>query len=82
MMTVADIIAGCDISKDKIDVCVLLGERTEKFCIVYDEAGLAQLLEGLQEGGVQLCAFEASGGYERKLMEALCAAEQCYASRP
>jgi transposase len=62
-------LAGIDVSKETLDVCVApIGESRT---VAYDEAGLADLGRWLIGLGVALVALEASGGYERRVSEAL-----------
>ncbi len=64
--------AGIDISRDMLDVS-LAGQPAQRFCT--DTAGIARLVRELGKlpGSVHVIC-EASGGYERPLLEALWAA--------
>jgi transposase len=66
---------GIDVSKAKLDVCLLPAGRT--LCVTNDAAGVAELVVELKTpatGTVALCLLEATGRYERRcaadLMEA------------
>ena len=68
-MTEYTTVAGVDVSKALLDVCVLPigGERQAR----NDPAGHAELAGGLKALGVELVVMEASGGYEKALAKAL-----------
>lgn len=57
------VIAGIDVSKDRLDVFVL--PSAERFAESNDEAGIERLCERLRATMPDLVCFEASGGYER-----------------
>ena len=60
---------GIDVSKDRLDVAVL-GERQEKQ-VANATQGIAQLVEWMQELQPELIVVEATGGYQRAVVEAL-----------
>jgi transposase len=60
---------GIDVSKDRLDVAVL-GERMEKQ-VNNTSLGIAQLVEWMQEVQPELIVVEATGGYQRAVVEAL-----------
>lgn len=62
-------LAGIDVSKDKLDVYVL--PSGDHRMVAYDRQGLSVLQRWLSALGVAVAALEASGGYERKIVEAL-----------
>lgn len=62
-------IAGIDVSKDKLDGHILPSNHT--FTVSRDHRGLAKLCRLLREAGVGSVALEASGDYERIVIEAL-----------
>jgi len=62
-------IAGIDVSKDKLDVHVLPSDLV--FGVSRLPAGLRELAKRLHKAGVELIALEASGDYERVVIEAL-----------
>jgi transposase len=66
------VIAGIDVSKDKLDIHVLPGNQT--FMVSRDRRGLASLVCRLRKAGVGQVALEASGDYEHPVIEALEAA--------
>ena len=63
---------GIDVSKDRLDVALLPGR--EQFSVANDASGWKQLLKRLRRLDVRAVGLEASGGYERGLVEALLAA--------
>jgi transposase len=60
---------GIDVSKDRLDVAVL-GERQERQ-VDNTSQGIAQLVEWMQELQPELIVVEATGGYQRTVVEAL-----------
>lgn len=62
-------VVGIDVSKEKLDVAGLHPSRVET--LAYHNAGLKQLLASLEHLQPSLVCLEASGGWERKLVEAL-----------
>jgi transposase len=62
-------IAGIDVSKDKLDVHILPSNLA--FTVSRDRRGLSTLAGRLRKAGVERIALEASGDYERMVMEAL-----------
>lgn len=62
-------IAGIDVSKDKLDVHVLPSNLA--FTASRTPAGLKELVKRLSKAGVEGVALEASGDYERTVIEAL-----------
>jgi transposase len=66
------VIAGIDVSKDKLDIHVLPSNQT--FMVSRDARGLAELVRRLRKASVEQVALEASGDYERLVIEALEAA--------
>ncbi|MEA2709861.1 MAG: transposase [Phycisphaerales bacterium] len=67
---------GIDVSKDRLDVCVRVGDRQpgESFAVANDVAGVKQLIERLAGLPVQLAVLEATGRYERRAAADLLAA--------
>lgn len=61
--------AGIDVSKDKLDIHVLPSNQT--FVVTRDPRGLTDLAGRLRQAGVEQVALEASGDYERIVIEAL-----------
>jgi transposase len=68
---------GIDVSKDRLDVAVL-GERQEQQVDNTDQ-GIAQLVEWMLELQPELIVVEATGGYQRAVVEALFHAGLCVA---
>lgn len=64
-------IAGCDVSKHTLDVCLLGGEAAR---FDNDVKGLKRLIAWLGRGGARVVGLEPSGGYERGAVKALIAA--------
>lgn len=65
-------IAGVDVGKHHLDA-YLPPEQWQRF--ERTDEGIAALIDWLRRGGAEQVAFDASGGYERPLMEALHAAK-------
>lgn len=62
-------VAGIDVSKDKLDVHILASNLS--FIVGCDKSGLTELARRLRKAGIGEVALEASGGYERVVIEAL-----------
>jgi transposase len=60
---------GVDVSKDRLDVAVL-GERQEKQ-MSNTQKGIAELVQWMKELQPELIVVEATGGYQRAVVEAL-----------
>ena len=60
---------GIDVSKDKLDVAMLGEERTWQMDNTPD--GIAQLVQQLAEMQPELIVVEATGGYQRQVVDAL-----------
>jgi len=67
------LVAGIDVSKERLEVWVLGAELG--VCVGRDADGLRVLAEWLGEAGVTIVGLEATGGYERAVIDALEAAE-------
>ena len=63
---------GVDVSKDRLDVAVL--PQGQSWSVTNDAAGWITLIERLREFSIEAIGLEASGGYERGVARALCAA--------
>jgi len=61
--------AGIDVSKDRLDVA-LLGEKQEKQAC-NTQAGIKELVQWMLELDPELIVVEATGGYQRAVVEAL-----------
>jgi transposase len=76
--TTAQVFAGVDVSKDRLDVCLRWSEpqrhnEEEAFVVAYDESGIDALLSRLLEERTVLVILEATGGFERTVVGALAA---------
>ena len=74
MTNVTPCIAGCDVSKDYLDVHIAPAGKA--FRVANDAAGHALLIARLHEAGASLVVVEATGGYEQGLVQRLWAADQ------
>lgn len=70
-MTQMVVNAGVDVSKSQLDVALWPRQRRARFS--RDVAGLAELVSWLRAEGVIRVGLEASGGYEREVIDALTA---------
>jgi len=77
MATSSKVYVGIDVSKDKLDIAVL-GERPEKQ-VDNTREGIEQLVEWMQEIEPDLIVVEATGGYQRAVVDALFHAGLCVA---
>lgn len=69
MATSSETYVGIDVSKDRLDVAMLGKERV---CQVDNSReGIASLVQQMQEIGPELIVVEATGGYQRSVVEAL-----------
>lgn len=62
----AQIICGVDISSEKLDARI--GRTGPHLEVARTPEGIARLLEWSREHGAELCAMEATGGYERLVL--------------
>jgi len=69
MATSSEKYVGIDVSKDRLDVAVL-GESQEKQ-VNHTQTGIAELVQWMLELQPALIVVEASGGYQRNVVEAL-----------
>ena len=69
--------AGIDVSKDRLDVAVL-GEKQEKQ-VSNTKDGITQLVQQMMNLQPELIVVEATGGYQRSVVEALFQAGLCVA---
>ena len=60
---------GIDVSKDKLDIAVLGGSQIHQ--MDNTEAGIAELVKQLQELEPELIMVEATGGYQRAVVDGL-----------
>lgn len=77
MATSSETYVGIDVSKDRLDVAVL-GERQEKQ-VSNTQKGIAELVQWMLELQPELIVVEATGGYQRAVVEALFHAGLCVA---
>jgi transposase len=69
-MTQDALVVGVDVGKDFLDVA--FGPSGETWRVANDAEGRAELVRRLARLKLAVVAFEASGGYERPLLSALC----------
>ena len=69
MATSSAAYVGMDVSRDRLDVAVL-GERQEKQ-VCNSQSGIKELVAWMQELQPELIVVEATGGYQRAVVEAL-----------
>jgi transposase len=69
MATSSGKFVGIDVSKDRLDVAVLGGGQTSQ--AANTEAGIAELAAGMRELGPELIVVEATGGYQRAVVDGL-----------
>jgi transposase len=62
---------GIDVSKEALEIAV--GPEGEAWSVPYDRDGLREVVQRLRAVKPALIVMEASGGYERRLLERLCA---------
>jgi transposase len=77
--TTAQLFAGVDVSKDRLDVCLRWNEpesnqKEEAFVLAYDDSAIDALLSRLLKEPTVLVVLEATGGFERTVVGALAAA--------
>lgn len=70
----AEIFAGIDVSKQRLDVAVC-GGQTRGWSVKYDDAGVRSLVEELRELAPTLLVLEATGKLETHVVAALAAAD-------
>jgi transposase len=63
---------GVDVSKDRLDIAVL--PQGQSWSVANDATGWITLVERLRDFSIAAIWPEASGGYERGVARALCAA--------
>src|SRR5690348_7784425 len=69
MATSSETYVGIDVSKDRLDVAVLGKERGWQ--VDNAQAGIAKLVQQMQELYPELIVVEATGGYQRAVVDAL-----------
>jgi transposase len=73
-MSMAEIFAGIDVSKQRLDVAVC-GSQTRGWSVKYDDAGVRSLVEELRQLAPTLLVLEATGKLETHVVAALAAAD-------
>jgi transposase len=68
-MTQEALVVGIDVSKDRLDIAIL--PTGESFQLANAPKGFGKLIRRLRGEAIEVVAFEATGGYERNLLEAL-----------
>ena len=69
MATSSEKFVGIDVSRDKLDVAVMGETQTNQ--VANDEEGIRRLVEQMWELGAELIVVEATGGYQRAVVDAL-----------
>ena len=69
MATSSETYVGIDVSKDRLDVAILGEERVQQ--VENTLKGIDELVEELQELQPELIVVEATGGYQRRVVDAL-----------
>jgi transposase len=77
MATSSETYVGIDVSKDRLDVAMLGEERGWQ--VDNTQAGIAKLVQQMQEICPELIVVEATGGYQRAVVEGLFHAGLCVA---
>ncbi len=78
--TTAQLYAGVDVSKDRLDVCLRRGEaerHDDTFVVTHDNAGIDALVSRLVEERPVLVILEATGGFEGAVVAALWPPKAC-----
>ena len=60
------VFVGIDVSKKKLDVCLLAGSSKQLLCVDNTVGGIASLVDRLRAHPVRLVVLEATGRYERR----------------
>ncbi|HHS98239.1 MAG TPA: IS110 family transposase [Chloroflexi bacterium] len=68
----SDLYVGIDVSKTMLEV--VIGLEGEAWSVAYEPQGLRELVQRLRAVKPALIVVEATGGYERRLLEVLCLA--------
>src|SRR5829696_8252175 len=69
MATSSETYVGIDVSKDRLDVAILGQKQLEQVC--NSPVGIKELVQWMQELQPALIVVEATGGYQRAVVEAL-----------
>ena len=73
-MTTAQLYAGVDVSKDRLDVCLRRSEserHDDTFFVTHDDTGIDALISRLLKERPVMVILEATGGFERAVVGAL-----------
>ena len=70
-MSLSPCFVGIDVAKDRLDICLRRDGRERALHTEASPAGLATLIARLKRAKPTLIVLEASGGYERRPMQAL-----------
>ena len=70
-MSLSPCFVGIDVAKDRLDICLRRDGRERALRTEASPAGLAKLIARLKRAKPTLIVLEASGGYERRPMQAL-----------
>jgi transposase len=73
-MTTAQLYAGVDVSKDRLDVCLRRSEserHDDTFFVTHDDTGIDALISHLLKERPVMVILEATGGFERAVVGAL-----------
>jgi transposase len=62
----SSVFVGIDVSKKKLDVCLLIGSSTQSFSLDNTVGGISSLIDRLRSHPIQLIVLEATGRYERR----------------
>ena len=62
----ASVFVGIDVSKKKLDVCLLMGSSRQLLSFDNTVGGISSLIDRLRSHPVQLIVLEATGRYERR----------------
>src|SRR5512143_4152454 len=77
MTTSSEIYVGIDVSKDRLDIAMLDERQAKQFSNTKD--GIAQLVRAVLDLPPELIVVEATGGYQRQVVDALFHAGLCVA---
>jgi transposase len=69
MATSSETYVGIDVSKERLDVAILGQKQQEQVC--NSQTGIKELVQWMQELQPALIVVEATGGYQRAVVEAL-----------
>ena len=70
-MSLSPCFVGIDVAKDHLDICLRRDGRERRLQVETSPAGLVSLIGQMKRAGPALIVLEATGGYERRPMQAL-----------